>query len=176
MKRLALAAALVVAFTSMTYAQISDNQGVTINAKIIQGLVLATPSGPLNFGEATNHMIVSGAVSQSDTTIDLSSGDARAVSLKLTCDGTQNVAVTYSNSLDLTGGLTFVPSMVWNGSSTSSASGTSVTEGASFSLGGTQYQSKSVWLWLGGILNGVLAATPGYYHNTLTVTVAYTTL
>ncbi|MFZ1082531.1 MAG: DUF4402 domain-containing protein [Candidatus Kryptoniota bacterium] len=173
MKKLAIIAALVIAFTSMTYAQKSGTQNITINAKIIQGLVLSGLTGSLNFGDPVTHTTVKGALTAADSVINVSS-DARAVNFQATGDGGQSITVTYPATLAL-GTITFTPTTQWT-SSTTQSGGTSFASGASFSLGGSLYSASTRYIWLGGSLAGVAVAAPGTYTGTFTFTVAYTGL
>jgi len=175
MKKLALIAALVVAFTSMTYAQKNGTENVTVNAKVIQGLVLGAISGPLNFGNS-NNIIVKGAVAASDTVI-LVASDSRAVYFSVAGDGGQSVTVTYPATQSLTGSvsgnLTFTPSTQWT-TSTTQTGGTSFTSGTSISLGGSAYSAGTRYIWLGGSIASPSTASVGTYTGTFAITVAYT--
>ncbi len=174
MKKLAIIAALVIAFTSMTYAQKQGTATITANAKIVQGLVVGSPSGPLNFGDAMN-TIVLGAIATTDTSIELGS-DARAVDFSVTGDGGTSVAVTYGATGTLTSGsnsLTFTPAIAWTPAATQTGE-TAVASGGSFSLGGSSYSAGTRYIWLGGKIATVTGTTvPGLYTGTFVITVAY---
>jgi hypothetical protein len=178
MKKLAIVAALVIAFTSMTYAQKNGSVPVTVNANIVQGLVLGAISGPLNFGNNASHTIVLGAVALADTVIAVAS-DARAVNFKVTGDGGQSISVTYPATGTLagsvSGSLTFTPQTQWT-TSTTQTGGTSFVSGASIPLSGSSYTAASKYVWLGGTLASPSAAAPGTYTGTFTITVAYSGL
>ncbi len=180
MKKLAVIAALVIAFTSMTYAQKQGTSTVTANAKIIQGLVLGTISGPLNFGDAQN-IIVKGAEVGTDTVVAVMTSDSRAVNFSATGDGGASIAVSYPATGTLTGSvsgtLTFTPSTAWTATSTW-GSPTSFVSGAVITLGGTAYTVPGTrYIWLGGTLGTAAAnvsnAAPGLYSGTFVITVAY---
>lgn len=183
MKKLTLAAALVIAFASMTYAQTTGNQTVTINTYIIRSLILGSPSGPLNFGAATNHTIVLGAVSGPDTIVTVATTDARAVKLQVTGDAAQSIAVSYSASANLTSGantIVYTPDVGFSLSSSGPATSDYLVAGGTFTLGGSKYASASGYIWVGGKISnaagGITAAQPGTYSGTLTITVSYTAL
>lgn len=174
-----MAAALVVALTSLTYAQTTQNQSVTINTSIIQGLVLGSPSGPLNFGAAANHTIVLGAIGATDTVVTVASTDARAVKLQVTGDAAQTIAVSYATSANLSSGansLTYTPDVGFSSSSTGPATADYGKNGGTFTLAGTKFNSASGYIWVGGSVTGVPAANPGNYTGSLLITVAYTGL
>ena len=175
MKQVLLTAALVIALASMSSAQKSATENVTLNAKVIQGLILGSISGPLNFGNA-NNIIVKGAVATSDTVINVAS-DARAVNFTVTGDGGQSATITYPATATLngtpSGTMTFTPTTQWTTSTTQSG-GTSFASGASIGLGGSLYSSATKYIWMGGSLASPSTAAPGSYTGTIVVTVSYT--
>ena len=182
MKRLALAAALVVAFTSMTYAQKSSGSTVNIGANIINGLIVSGPSGTLYFGDATYHNIVQGAAVKADTVVLLDGTDNRAVNFSVTGDAHTAVVITIPASATLTNGgsgsVTYTPSVAYNTSSTSAASSTSISTAGTFYPGGgstqgTLYNNETEYIWVGGTLASPSTATPGAYTGSITFTVAY---
>lgn len=173
-KKICLILSVVLALSSRTFAQNSATSGVTVNASVIQGLVLGAVSESLKFGDAQNY-IVKGAVAASDTVINVSS-DARAVNFSVTADGGQNITVSFPATQALIGSvsgtLTYTPTAQCT-SSTSQSGGTAITNGVAFSLGGTLYSSATKYIWIGGSLAGATTAAPGTYTGTITVTVSY---
>ena len=106
MKKLTLVAAMVLAIASMTYAQKSvTTNNISIDATIIQGLSVSSPSGTLHFGSAAYHTIVEGAIAASDTNIALTTTDGRAVEFSVQGDGAQSIVLVYPATVTLTGQL-----------------------------------------------------------------------
>ena len=169
-RRVHLIALLVLLCATTVFAQNTANAGVTVNASVIQGLVVGSVSGPLNFGNS-NNIIVKGAVAASDTSINVST-DSRAVYFSVQGDGAQSITVTYPASISLGTGVTFSPTTQYT-SSTTQSGGTSFTSGTQINLSGTLYSTATKYIWVGGTLTGASTAAPGTYSGTLTLTVAY---
>lgn len=176
MKQLAILAAIILTLTSLSYAQKSATQDVTIGANVVQGLIVGSPSKSLLFGDA-NNVIVKGAVGAADTSINVHS-DGRAVYFSVTGDGGQSITVTYPSTATLagsvSGSLTFAPTTEWTTNTTQG--GTSFTSGNSIGLGGTSYTAGTRYIWLGGSLAAPSTAAPGAYTGSITFTVTYTGL
>lgn len=171
MKKLTLTAALVIALTSMTYAQKTvTSPAITVGANIIQGLVISGPSGPLLFGNSSNN-IVKGAIDSTDTIINVHT-DGRAVNLHVQGNGNEAITVNYPASVTLTSGLTYTPTAEYT--ATSTQGGTGFASGSSFSLTGSTYSTGNSYIWLGGRLAGASTVANGAYSTTFTISVNYT--
>ena len=180
MKKLTVIAAFLMALTSMTYAQKNGTAVVNLGANIVQGLIVGSPTGTLYFGNNASHTIVKGAVALADTVIAIGASDARAINFSVTGDGAQGVTITVPASASLTGSvsgtLTYTPSAGYNSSSSNQTGMATITSGNSYSLGGSSFNAKTIYVWLGGTLASPSSAAPGSYSGTISITVAYTGL
>ena len=166
MKKLMLVAAMVLGTVSMTMAQNTASQSVTINAAIIQGLALSVAGGPLNLGT-----IVAG------TTPAAVDPHTSSIQFSMTGNGTSVVTVQYS-AVTLNGPsgatLTFTPTIDGDASSANQATAASVANNSTVTLGGSNYSAQSYYFWLGGSIGAVVGTqTPGSYTGTFTLTVHY---
>jgi len=168
MKRIYLALMVVLAFSSLTFAQNNAATGVTVNATVIQGLTL-TVANTLGFGT-----IVAGTT---PAAISANTGSGIPLYTATGNGGKVLTSVTYPATVSLTGpgtALTFTPSLVGASLSTSQATATAVTSGSSVTLSGTTGSPGYYYFWLGGSLAALPAGqTPGAYTGTFTLTVSY---
>ncbi len=167
MKKLMLAAAVILGTVTMSFAQSTDNTAVTLNATVIQGLVL-TVSGTLSFGT-----IVAGT-----TPAALSAQtNGSAPMFTTTGNGSSVITVTYPATSTLISGantLTFTPSVYGAAVSTAQATSASVANSATVTLSGTTGSAGNYYFWLGGNLGTLPSAqAPGSYAGTFTLTVTY---
>lgn len=166
MKKLMLTIAMVLGTVGMSFAQNTANQNVTIDAAVMQGLVLAVNNGTLNLGT-----LVAG------TTPTPVSPATSSIEFTLTGNGTSNVTVTYS-PVTLNGPssstMTFTPNLTGDPSAANQGSAASVTSGGTVTLSGTNYTSGNYYFWLGGNVGTLPSAqTPGAYTGTFTLNVTY---
>ena len=174
MKKLLLAAAMVLGLAGMSWAQNKGTGSADVAANIVAGISLTSPSKTLTFGNASG-VIVQGGYAATDTNIATTSSGAVMFTLKY--DGTQPVTVTFTNdpvSLTATGGSTgveFNPAMGYSTTNTN-ASVNNITSGTAFTLTGGVHD-QTLYLFLGGNVTGISGATPGDYTGTCQVQVAY---
>ncbi len=166
LKTLVVVSLIVLAASTVSFAQTSASQSVTVEATILQGLAVTVSGGPLNFGT-----LVAGA------TPSPISAQSSAVEYTITGNGASSVKVTYASaSLNGPNGstLNFTPSVYGAGSSTLQSSSSSVASGSAVSLSGTNGRVGNYYLWLGGDLGTIPGnQTPGSYSGTFTLTVSY---
>lgn len=166
MKRLMLAAAIVIATAGMSFAQSSANTNVTVNAAVIQGLTISA-TGTLDFGN-----IVAGTT---PAALDAQTNGS-APMITVTGNGATPISVTFSTA-SLSGpgtALTFTPSVYGDASSSNQATSSQVLNSGSVTLSGTSGSAGNYYFWLGGSLSAIPAAqTPGSYSGSWTITVNY---
>ena len=166
MKRIILAAAILLGTFGLASAQNTASAGVSINGEVIKGITLTVSTATLNLGT-----MVAG------TTPAAVSASTSPIMFTLTGNGSSSISVTYlpvsligSNG----GSLTFASTVIGDSSSASQASAPSISSGASITLGGANYSVANFYFWLGGSVGSVPAnQPPGSYDGTFTLSVAY---